>query len=159
SATGNASQLRPAEDRQRDDHSPYAAVLAECRKLHHDDGTKDERQSEEDIAQASQDDIDPAAVVAGQGADRTAEEHHNDGGEQAYEQRSTRAVDRTGVNVAALQVEAHEVPGTAGLIGVFQQAGLIAIRVDGGEQLRESGNDDDRKDHDRGNDEQRLLAQ
>ena len=102
--------------------------------------------------------VDPAAVVPGQGAHDAADQEHAEGGEEAHRHRGPRAEDDAGVDVAALLGEAQRVAGGGSGVGVGQLARLRG-RVDREKSPGKSGHRHDHQDQERGDEEERLLAQ
>ncbi len=109
-------------------------------------GDEGERQDEareghEDVGDAHQHAVGPAAEIAGRGADDQAEDRRGQRDKRDDGERRARAVDDAAPDVAAELVGAEEMPAGAGR----QQAVLqrLGVRVVGGEKGREDRRQDE----------------
>ena len=93
------------------------------------------REGEEDVGDAHQHAVDPAAEIAGGGADDEAEDRRGQRDQRDDVERRARAVDDAAPDVAAELVGAEQVPAGAGRQQpVLQRLGVRIVR---GEQRRE----------------------
>lgn len=150
---GDTGDLRPAQQHDESDHRP------DGRAGHHgeeDQAAQDDRDAEEDVCDTGEERVPPASEEAYQPAQDAAEDRDSDGGADAHGDRCPGPVDGTGVDVAALTVEAERVAGLGALLSLAQVA---VERVLVRDQRRPDRDDHQEEDDQGGDDENRVAAQ
>lgn len=150
---GDARDLGPAQQHDEADHRPDGGAG--------DDGQEDQsaehhRDAEEDVRDAGEHRVPRPAEEAGEAAQHTAEQRDPEGGQDTDGHRGTRPVDRAGVDVAALSVEAEGVSWLGALLGLGQVA-VEGVLV--GDERRPDRDDHQEEDDEPGDDEDRVAAQ
>ncbi|MGY2932355.1 hypothetical protein ACVWZ6_001957 [Bradyrhizobium sp. GM6.1] len=96
-AADEARDRRPAYQRDRGDDR----IDRGLQDRDQDDRERKARNGLEELGETHQGVVDPAAEIAGHGADRNADDQRNQGGDHADEQRDACAEDHAGEHVAA----------------------------------------------------------
>src|SRR4051794_4366197 len=79
-AANDAGDVRPEQSREDERDAPLAALAEERRGREQD---REERQRQREVGEPHQDVVDPAAVIAGNGADEEPDDRRDDGHEDA----------------------------------------------------------------------------
>ena len=153
-AAGDARGGDPAEEREHEHDLPNRGDGAE--HLQHHNRAEQHRDGHEDVDDAAEHSVDPAAAETGDRSDERADRHDDERGENADAQRRARAVDDACVHVAALHVKSEGMARARGFKRIVERA---VVRVGLREDAREERHEDDEHDEDRRDDEQRVPAQ
>lgn len=150
-AAGDAGDLGPAEQDDEADDGPDGGAVDDGEE---DQAAEDDGDAEEDVGEAGEDRVPPAAEETRESAEHAAEDRDAEGGADADGHRGAGAVDDPGVDVAALRVEAEGVAGFGALLGVVQ------VGLEGVAARDESGpdRDDHQEEDDQGGDDEDRVA-
>ena len=135
----------------RDDH----VVEAGAEDGDQGDGENDHREGPEEIDRARDETIDPAAVVAGDETEQTADDQGDRRRQKSHRERHAGADDHSAEEIAAERIGAH------GMLqaGLLQHPEVVVVGMIGREHRAEDRDERQQRDDDQTDDRLALAAQ